>query len=85
MPLVLTTGGGMAREATIFYKLLVSLLAEKRSEEYSVMMEWLRYTLSFSLLCSATMCVRGTRKTNTRVDSCSDCVAEATAASRLLV
>ena len=84
-PLVLTTGGGMARKATVFYKRLPSLLAEKRSEEYSVMMGWLQCTLPFSLLRSAIMCVRGTRKTNTRVDSCSDCVAEATAASRLLV
>ena len=84
-PLVPTTGGGMAREATFFYKRLASLLAEKRSEEYSVMMGWLQCTLSFSLLRSAIMCVRGTRKTNTRLDSCSDCVAEATAASRLLV
>ena len=81
-PLVLTTGGGMAR---VFYKQLASLLAERRSEKYSVMMGWLRCTLLFNLLCSAIMCVRGTRKINTRLDSCSDCVAEAAAASRLLV
>ena len=84
-PLVRMTGGGMAREATAFYKRLTSLLAEKRSEEYSVMMGWLRCTLSFSLLRSVIVCVRSTRKTNTRVDSWSDCVAEATTASRLLV
>ena len=42
-PLVLTTGGGMAREATVFYKRLASL--QKRNEEYSVMMGWLQCTL----------------------------------------
>ena len=84
-PLVLTTGGGMAREATVFYKRLASLLAEKRNENYPVVMGWLRCTLSFSLLHSAIMCVRGTKRKNTRVDSGSDCVAEATAASRLVL
>ena len=75
----------MAREATVFYKRFVSLLAEKRNENYPVVMGWLRCTLSFSLLRSAIMCVRGTKRDNTRVDSGSDCVAEATAASRLVV
>ena len=75
----------MAREATVFYKRLASLQAEKSSEEYSVMMGWLRCALSFNLLRSAIMYVRGTRKIDIRHDSSSDCVAEATAASRLLV
>lgn len=60
-PLVFTTMGGMAGEATVFYKRLASLLADKRDEPYSVIMGWLRCTLSFLLLRAAIMCVRGTR------------------------
>ena len=61
-PLVFTTGGGMAGEATIFYKRLASLLSEKRDEPYSVTMGWLRCVISISLLRSSIRCIRGTRK-----------------------
>ena len=48
--LVLSSVGGMAREARIFYKRLASLLAEKWDQSYSTTMDWLRCTLSHSLL-----------------------------------
>ena len=80
-PLVLTTGGGMAREATVFYKRLAHLLAEKRNEDYSVVMSWLRCVLSFSLLRSAILCVQGTRKSSKTVDI--TCMAEAMAAGQV--
>ena len=34
-PLVCTTDGGMAPEATVFFKRLGSILAEQRNETYS--------------------------------------------------
>ena len=60
-PLVLSATGGMAKQATIFYKRLASLLASKREFRYSQMMNWLRCRLSYSLLRSAIQCIRGAR------------------------
>ena len=60
-PLVFSTTGGMGREATVFYKRLASMLALKRVQPYSTVMSWLRCRLSFALLRSAVMCVRGSR------------------------
>ena len=60
-PLILSATGGMAKQATIFYKRLASLLASKREFRYSQMMNWLRCRLSYSLLRSAIQCIRGAR------------------------
>ena len=49
-PLVLSATGGMAPEATNFYKRLASKLSEKWNWPYSSMMAWLRCRLGFSLL-----------------------------------
>ena len=57
-PLVLSTSGGMGREAQTFYKHLVSL---KRDVPYCSLMGWLRCKLSFATLRSAVMCIRGSR------------------------
>ena len=62
-PLVLSATGGMARQATTFYKRLASLLAEKWDQQYSSTLYWLRCRLSFSLLRSAIQCIRGARST----------------------
>ena len=53
--------GGLANEATAFYKRLASLLAKKWGDDYSVVLGWLRCCLSFSLLRSAIQCIRGAR------------------------
>ena len=60
-PLIFSASGGMAREATTFYKRLASLLSTKREQPYSSTMMWLRCLLSFSLLCSAIQSIRGAR------------------------
>ena len=60
-PLVLSATGGMAHEATIFYKRLASCLATKWDQPYSSTMSWLRCRLTFSLLRSAIQCLRGSR------------------------
>ena len=59
--LVFSASGGLAKEATYFYKHLASRLAEKRDQPYSCTMNWLRCLLSFSLLRSAIRCFRGAR------------------------
>ena len=58
-PLVFSATGGMANEATVFYKKLASCLAMKWHQSYSSTLSWLRCRLTFSLLCSAIQCVRG--------------------------
>ena len=61
--LVFSLTGGMAREATIFYKCLASMLSEKWDQHYSTILGWLRVTLGFSLLKSSIQCIRGARST----------------------
>ena len=60
-PLIFSASGGMAREATTFYKRLASLLSTKREQSYSSTMTWLRFLLSFSLLRSTIQSIRGAR------------------------
>ena len=60
-PLVLSATGGLAVEATVFYKRLASLLAMKWDQPYSSTLSWLRCRLNFSLLRSAIQCIRGAR------------------------
>ena len=60
-PLVLSTSGGMGREAMTFYKHLADMIAQKRQHSYSAMMGWLRCQLSFALLRASIMCIRGRR------------------------
>ena len=66
-PLIFATTGGMGREATAFYKRLADLMAVKNSAPYSTTLAWMRCTLSFSLLRSAVMCMRGSRSSSHRV------------------
>ena len=60
-PIVMSATGGLAPEATTFYRRLASLLASRWGDDYSVVMGWLHCSLSFSLLRSAIACVRGAR------------------------
>ena len=60
-PLVLSASRGFAKVATNFYKRLASLLSEKWDHSYKQTMNWLRCTLSFSLLRFAIQCIRGAR------------------------
>ncbi len=60
-PLVLSATGGLGREATIFYKRLASLLSHKWNNPYSKTFSWLRCRLTFSLLRSSILAIRGAR------------------------
>ena len=68
-PLVFATTGGMGRLATTFYKRLASMVSEKRASTYSSTLGWIRTHLSFSLLRSAVLCIRGARSSSTHVVS----------------
>ena len=60
-PLVFTCFGGMARECAVFYNRLSEMIAEKRNEPVSKTKNWIRTRLSFSLLRSQIICLRGSR------------------------
>ena len=60
-PLVLSLTGGMGSSATVCYKRLASLIAQKRDQPYSSIMAWVRCCLNFALLRSSIQCIRGAR------------------------
>ncbi|KAG1714378.1 Protein lifeguard 1 [Nymphon striatum] len=60
-PLVFSAFGGMGYEANRFFKRLNEMIAEKKNENTSVTMSYIRTKLSFSLLRSTLLCVRGSR------------------------
>ena len=71
-PLVFAIIGGMGREATLLYKRLADKISKKKKNTmYSKTMAWIRCTLSFTLLRSAVMCIRGSRSTSHRVPNAS--------------
>ena len=61
MPVVLSASGGMGRAATSLYRRIALLRAERRMEQYSDAMSYVRCRFSFALLRSCTMCLRGLR------------------------
>ena len=60
-PLVVGTNGGMGKECSRFLTSLAQKLAEKQNEEYGIIVSWIRTRLSFEILKSAILCVRGSR------------------------
>ena len=60
-PLVLSTNGGMGKEAATFYRQLADMIAQKRQHPYSRVMGWLRCRLSFTSIRSSIMCIRRSR------------------------
>ena len=60
-PLIFTPYGGVSRETEHFIKTLSAKLSEKRDVPYSTVINWMRSKISFALLRSAILCVRGTR------------------------
>jgi len=60
-PLVFTSSGGMGPKAKCFYSKLAEAISEKKQQPRSHVVAWMRCRLSFSLLRSALLCLRGTR------------------------
>ena len=63
-PLVMSTTGGLSRQAAAFYKRLASLLSSKNNQPYCRTINRLRCRLSFALLPSAIQCIRGARSSH---------------------
>ena len=60
-PLVFTTAGGMAPQCHLVVKRLAATLSERKGIARSVVCGWLRCRLSFALLRTTLLCVRGSR------------------------
>ena len=60
-PLVFSCLGGMSTECSHFYNRIADKLSEKRDLDISKGRTWVRTKLSFSLLRSTNLCIRGSR------------------------
>ena len=58
-PLVYTTTGGMGEECQRFHSRLAELIAAKNGEQYSTTISCIRTKVSFEILWSALVCLRG--------------------------
>ena len=61
-PLIIGTNGGMGSECQTFVKNLADLLSRKQNEDYGSTLTLIRTKLSFEILRSTVLCVRGSRK-----------------------
>ncbi|XP_073253376.1 uncharacterized protein [Porites lutea] len=61
-PLVFTSTGGMADECKRFHSRLAELLALKKGDDYATTISWIRAKVSFAILRSALLCLRGIRR-----------------------
>ena len=71
-PLVFTTTGGMGRECLRYHSLLAELISIKKGEDYAKTMTWIRGKVSFSILRSALLCLRGSRSNRRRTNNVKD-------------
>ena len=60
-PLVFSTFGGMSVECGNFYNKVAEKIAEKRDIASSLAKSWIRTKISFSLLRTTNLCIRGSR------------------------
>ena len=60
-PLVFTSTGGMGPECMRYHARLAELIALKKGEQYSKTISWIRARVSFALIRSALICLRGSR------------------------
>ena len=60
-PLVFAVSGGMGRECSMFHKHVAERLSIKTGERYERILSTIRCKLSFLILKSALMCIRGSR------------------------
>ena len=64
--LVFPVNGGMGKQANKCYFRITEKLAKKRYEPYSVIMSWIRRKISFSMMKSIIMYIRGNRSSRSK-------------------
>ena len=60
-PSVFTSTGGMVDECKRFHSRLAELLTLKKGDDYATTIFWIRAKVSFAILLSALLFLRGTR------------------------
>ena len=60
-PLIFSVFGGMGKECSMFHKHVAERIATKTEERYEKILSAIRCKLSFIILKSVLMCVRGSR------------------------
>ena len=71
-PLVFTTTGGMRRKCLRYHSRLAELISIKKGEDYAKTLTWIRGKVSFSILRSALLCLRGSRSNRKRTNNVKD-------------
>ena len=71
-PLVFSINGGMSHEGSVFHKHLAEKIANKTGQKYERIMSWIRCKLSFVIMRSALLCLRGSRSVKINVESAED-------------
>ena len=67
-PIVFTTTGGMADECVKYHSGLAELIPNKKGESYSSAISWIRAKVSFAIVSSAMLCLRGSRSRGRQLD-----------------
>ena len=67
-PLIFTTTGGMADESVKYHSRLAELIANKKGESYSSAISWIRAKVSFAIVRSAILYLRGSRSRRRQLD-----------------
>ena len=60
-PLVFGSNGAMGKECAAYHNVLAQKISLK-NKSYSIVMSWIRTKLSFSLITSTLLCLRGSRR-----------------------
>ena len=71
-PLVFSITGGMSHESSVFHKHLAQKISSKTGQRYESIMSWIRCKLSFVIMRSALLCLRGSRSVKINVDASDD-------------
>ena len=67
-PLVFTTKGGIADGCVKYHRRLAKLIANKKGESCSRAISWIRAKVSFAIVRSAIICMRGSRSRRRQLD-----------------
>ncbi len=65
-PLIFTINGGVGSECSAFHKNLAEKIATKTGDQYAKVLTFIRCKLSFIILRSAILCLRGSRSISTK-------------------
>jgi len=82
-PIVLSANGGVGREGEKFYSRLAEMISQKRKTHYSIVAAWVKRKISFSLVRSVMLCVRGSRSMSPNVNITSGITNDITTSERM--